>query len=353
MSSRLERCRAEMAIRGIGALLVQDLENVRYLSGFTGSAGRCLITPDGGWFVTDGRYILQASDQVKDLEVIIDPTQAYVALNPIMARLGSPIGFEVEHLSVAQFDRLREACSAEFTAVSGLVEKLRSIKDPAEIELIRAAVQIVDETFTHILNYLTAGLTEREIAIEIDFQMRRLGADKEGFDSIVATGPHSAWPHARPTDRRVAAGDFIKLDFGALRQCYNSDITRTVVMGEPDDEQRRIYAVVLDAQMTALSAIRPGQTGREIDAVARGVIETAGYGDQFTHNLGHALGRKVHDGPGFGRQVEQTLEPGMVLTVEPGIYVEGLGGVRIEDDVLITDTGCEILTRSRKELICV
>ena len=350
---RLQKCRELMGDRDLQAFLVSDLENVRYLTGFTGSAGVCLITPDAGYFVTDGRYILQASTEVSSLEIRIDKDPPPARLGEILKDLSVPVGFESDHVSVSQLGKWKEISMSDLVPVSGLVEDMRLVKDAGEIDLIRQAVAIVDAVFEQILGILNPGLTEKEVALEIDFRMRRGGADKEGFDTIVASGPHSAWPHAHPTDRVLAEGDFVKMDFGAFARGYNSDITRTVVLGKPTERQQAIYAAVLNAQLKALDAIRPGVKGQEVDAVARESIAAAGFGDYFTHNLGHSLGRSVHDGPALGRTVERELAPGMVVTVEPGIYVEGLGGVRIEDDVVVTEGGCDILTRSPKELLSV
>ncbi|MCA1595482.1 MAG: Xaa-Pro peptidase family protein [Chloroflexi bacterium] len=353
MTDRLQNCRRVLAERKLDALLVTHVENVRYLTGFTGSSGRCLLTEDHSWFVTDGRYILQASDQVKGWDIRIERQGGTAETTALLKDLGKPIAFEADHVSVSQLKKWQEDTSAEFVPASGIVEGLRMIKDAGEIAIIKDAVEIVDRTFEYLLGIVKTGMTEREVALELDFHMRRLGADKEGFDSIVASGPHSAWPHAHPTDRKIAHGDFLKLDFGAYYQLYNSDITRTVVMGEPSARQREIYDTVLRGQLAALGAIRAGVVAKDVDAAARAPIEAAGYGDNFTHNLGHSLGRSVHDGPGFGKTAEHVLEAGMVLTVEPGIYVEGLGGVRIEDDVVVTETGCDILTRSTKEMLCI
>lgn len=350
MTNRLDRCKKMMADRNLKCFLVTEINNVRYLSGFTGSSGACLLTETGGYFVTDGRYRLQAPREVQSLEIRIEPQSTTKELTELLKTLGTPIGFEAEHTSVARLKRLQEETGAEYQPVEGLVEDLRRVKDPDEIRLIQEAVEIVDTTFERILSFLKPGLTEREIAIELDIQMLRLGAEAFGFESIVAAGPNSAFPHARPSDRPVQRGDFLTMDFGALRQGYNSDITRTVVIGEAGVKEREIYSAVLEAQLKAVAAVRAGIRGQEVDAVARESITAAGYGKQFSHNLGHSLGRSVHDGPALGRTVERELEVGMVVTVEPGIYVEGLGGVRIEDDVVVRANGCDILTKSPKEL---
>ena len=343
-----------MLERGIAALLVTDLENVRYLSGYTGSAGTILLTADSGVFFTDGRYTLQARDEVRDLNVVIEPGTKPSELNKHLQALDRPVSFEADQVTVTRLQRWNEeAAGVSFVPTTGIVQDLRLIKDPGEIDLIRQSVEIVDQVFDQVVGVLSPGMTEREVAIEIDFRMRRLGADGVSFDTIVASGPCSAHPHHHPTNRPLQEGDLVTMDFGALRQGYCSDITRTVAMGEPGPAQAAIYQAVLNAQEEAIDAVRPGMKGMDVDAVARKAIERAGYGEYFTHGLGHSLGREVHDGQAFGKAVEQMVAVGMVATIEPGIYVEGVGGVRIEDDVVVTPDGCEVLTRSPKKLLCI
>ena len=342
-----------MKAKGIQSMLVTEIENVRYLTGFTGSWGACLVTLDGALFITDGRYTLQAGREVQGIDVRIERQNESSELSGALKATSGVLGFEADHVSVSRCKKLQEAAGRDMEPTSGLVENLRRVKDSGEVALIEEAVHVVDATFGAIVPLIRAGTTERELAIEIDFTMRRFGADKEGFDTIAASGPNSAFPHHHPTNRAIQPGDFLKMDFGALRKSYNSDITRTVSVGQPSARQREIYSIVLDAQMKAIAAIRPGVKGKEIDAIAREVITAAGYGDCFNHGLGHSLGRTVHDGPGFSRTVEAELVPGMVLTVEPGIYIEGFGGVRIEDDIVVTEEGCSVLTGSSKELLSV
>jgi Xaa-Pro aminopeptidase len=225
------------------------------------------------------------------------------------------------------------------------------VKDAGELAVIREAVALADQTFTHILPHLKPGVAERDIAIEIEYFMKRAGAEGEAFGTIVASGARSAMPHGRASTKLLEAGDFVTMDFGARWNGYHSDLTRTVVLGKASDRQREIYAIVREAQETGLRAIRAGVTGKDADAAARKVIEDRGYGDHFGHGLGHGLGRSVHDGGSLSPRSDTTLAAGMVMTVEPGVYIEGWGGVRIEDDVVVTETGCEVLTRSTKELL--
>ena len=232
-----------------------------------------------------------------------------------------------------------------------MIEKLRMIKTDDEIRTIRRAAEIADEAFSHILTFIKPGVTELEVSNELEFFMRRLGASESSFDTIVASGKRSALPHGVATGKTIENGDMVTLDFGALYDGYVSDITRTVAVGEPTEELKKIYHIVLEAQMRACSALKPGMTGKEADAVARDYIKDHGYGEAFGHSTGHGIGLEVHEGPGLSFRSDTVLKPGMVVTVEPGIYVPGLGGVRIEDDVLITEDGCELLTSSPKELI--
>ncbi|MGI8969099.1 MAG: M24 family metallopeptidase, partial [Dehalococcoidia bacterium] len=239
----------------------------------------------------------------------------------------------------------------ELRPTEEIVETLRRVKDEGEIDLTRAACGIVDCAFEFIVTLVRPGVSERELATELEYFMKKAGSEKEAFDTIVASGARSALPHGRASEKLLEAGDFITFDFGARVGGYHSDITRTVVLGTASERQREIYQVVLDAQQAALAALRPGMTGKEADQVARDLIAAHGYGEQFGHGLGHSLGRHVHDGGGLSQRVEMTLEAGMVLTVEPGVYLENWGGVRIEDDVVLRDNGAEILTHAPKELI--
>jgi Xaa-Pro aminopeptidase len=255
-------------------------------------------------------------------------------------------------MTVRQFNKLGEELKeATLEPVDDLVSPLRAVKDEEELRRIRHACAIADAAFEQILPLVRPGVIERDLAIELEHFMKKRGAEKEAFDTIVASGPRSALPHGRASARRLEAGDFVTFDFGARWEGYNSDLTRTVVLGRASDEQRKVYMTVLGAQMAALGAIRAGAEAKQVDAVARDRIAAAGYGERFGHGLGHALGREVHDGGGMNSRSEMKLAAGMVLTVEPGIYINGWGGVRIEDDVVVTGEGCEILTHAPKELI--
>jgi Xaa-Pro aminopeptidase len=350
--TRLERLRGELAARELDGFLVTDILNVRYLSGFTGSDAVALVTTDDAILITDFRYAEQSAAECPGMILeLVESHWAPGAQRSIEKHDCRRIGFETHQLSYHDWSVLSAALSpGNLVPQEDLVGKLRLVKDELEIAAIREAVRIADLAYGHIVEFLKPGLPEREIAIELDYFMRRNGADKEGFDSIVASGPRSALPHGRSSDRHISKGELIVLDYGAVCQGYHSDITRTVVIGAPDARQQEIYGVVLEAQSRAISAVSPGLSGGEVDAVAREYIAGRGFGEYFGHGLGHGLGLDVHDGRILARNSEVMLESGMVVTVEPGIYIPGWGGVRIEDDVLVTDTGAEVLTRSPKTL---
>ena len=355
MESRLSRLREKLGEKEIPALFVSEVENLRYLSEFTGSAGLGLVTPDAAYFFADPRYHLQAGNECREFEVV--PCQLRLAEGAAdkIKELGiRSLGVEKNHLTLGQYLDLQERLpGVRLEATDGLIEPLRLIKEPGEVEAIRRACGLVDRAFERILPVLKEGISERDVAIELDFTLRRLGAEKTGFDTIVAFGPHSAHPHAHPTDRKLERGQFVKMDFGAYLDGYNSDLTRTVIFGPASDRHREIYDVVKVAQQRVLDALRPGLPGKEVDAIARDYIKERGYGENFGHGLGHSLGREVHDGDRLSPISEATTEAGQVWTIEPGVYVEGFGGVRIEDDVVVTDSGCDILTTASKEFIVI
>lgn len=339
----------------LDALLVSKLTNIRYLCGFTGSTGYLLVGKNGSWFVTDGRYRIQAASEVVGAEVVVPGMveETGPALLDAARALGAArVGFESEHLTVASAERLRGWVEGlEVAGTEGVVERLRRVKEPRELELMREAARIADEGFEYVLNVIEAGRTEREIALDLEFFLRRSGADETSFDPIVAAAERSALPHAHPTDRRVERGRWVLFDLGCRVEGYCSDMTRTVAVGEPDDRHREIYELVLNAQEAGLGALEPGVTGADADRAAREVIEKAGYGESFGHGLGHGVGLEVHEAPVLRRTSADVLEPGNVVTVEPGVYIDGWGGVRIEDLVVVTESGSEVLSKASKDLI--
>jgi len=356
MAKRLEQIRREMNARRVDALLLTNLINIRYISGFTGSTATVVITADQAVILVDSRYVLQASKECPGFDVTLYSGDVLKAAADIINEVSpNRLGFEPDYMTYSIHRKLRRliARGTRLIGVKGIVEKLRMVKDEGEVEIIRRAAAVADECFSHIVKWVKPGMTEREIALEIDIFMRKQGAEKQSFDTIAAAGPNAARPHHQPTDAVLQKGQMLKLDFGAVVDGYCSDLTRTIFMGEPDERQCEVYNVVLEAQLAAIDAIAPGKKGKEIDAVAREYIQSKGYGDYFGHGLGHSLGLSVHDGAGLSPTNEAILEPGMALTVEPGIYIEDWGGVRIEDDVVVTDSGVEVLTKSTKEIVVV
>jgi len=348
---KLMKLREQMQKRELDSLLVTNPYNLRFITGFTGTAGLALITPNDAWFITDFRYTEQAGEQVTEFKVV----QAQKGLIDEVARIAGEaaverLAFEQDYMTFATYSQYQEKLSATLEPVSGLIEKLRMVKSPEELEVLKAAAKIADDAFEHICGYIKAGMTELQVSNELEFFMRSQGATSSSFDIIVASGLRSALPHGVASDKKIEQGDLITLDFGALYNGYVSDITRTVAVGEPSDKLKEIYQVVLDSQVLALEKIKPGMTGIEADAIARDYINSKGYGEAFGHSTGHGIGLEVHEGPGLSFRSETVLEPGMAVTVEPGIYLPGIGGVRIEDDILITETGNERLTHSSKEL---
>ncbi|HEY8497776.1 MAG TPA: Xaa-Pro peptidase family protein [Limnochordales bacterium] len=357
---RVAALRRRLQEAGLDGLVVVDGANRRYLSGLASSAGVALIPRDEAHpptLLVDARYTEQARVQAPGYRVIQHGDHVWDDLRGVLEAYGiRRLGFEAEHLSYRQAVRWQEAIpGVTWVPVDHQVEALRAVKSAAELERLRRAVRIADEAFAAVVPALRAGMSEREVAWRLEAFMRERGAERMAFDLIVGSGPNAALPHAAPGPRRLQPGDTVVLDFGCVYEGYHSDMTRTVVVG-PTVEPRaqEVYRLVLEAQQAGIRAIRPGVTGREVDAAARQVIEAAGFGEYFGHGLGHGVGLEVHEPiPRLSRTSDTVLEPGMVTSVEPGVYIPGWGGVRIEDLVLVTETGCEILTSSPKDLIVV
>lgn len=349
--SRLERMRQKMREEKIDAYVVIRPENGRYLSGFSGGEATLYITAAKAFLVTDFRYIEQATAEAPEFEIIKTGQDHFEALADL-GQQAQRVGFEGDFVSYVNYGKLKEGFSnAELLSLPNLVTYLRSVKDQMEIETIRQAVKIADDAFADVLKSIEIGQTEAEIGLDLEYSMRRAGASGGSFQFIVASGVRGALPHGMASSKKIVSGEFLTMDFGAIYQGYCSDITRTVFLGEPDDKQREVYEVVLAAQRAGIAAVAPGRTGKEVDAVARKIIVDAGYGDYFGHGLGHSVGLAIHEGPNLNMREERVLEPGMVVTVEPGIYIPDWGGVRIEDIVLVTADGCEVLTQAPKEFI--
>lgn len=349
--SRLQQMRQMMHDEAIDAYVVMRPENVRYLSGFSGGETTLYITLEKAFLLTDFRYIEQAKVQALDFEMIEAGHNHFMSLAEI-GQQAQRVGFEGDFITYVDYGKLNDAFSqVGLLSLPNLVSHLRSVKDDSEIKLIREAVKIADNAFDEILRTIEIGQTEEEIGLNLEYFMRRAGASGGSFDFIVASGVRSAMPHGTASSKQVQAGEFLTMDFGAIYQGYCSDITRTVFIGDPEDKHREVYEIVLAAQQAGIQAVAPGRSGKEVDAIARTIIEKAGYGDYFGHGLGHSVGLAIHEGPNLNKREERLLEPGMVITVEPGIYIPDWGGVRIEDIVLVTESGCEILTQAPKEFI--
>ena len=349
--SRLERMRQTMHQEKIDAYVVIRPENGRYLSGFTGGEATLYITAERALLLTDFRYIEQATGEAPEFEIIKTGQDHFEALAEI-GQQSKRVGFEGDFITYVDFGKLTKGFpQAELLSLPNLVNHLRSVKDQVEIETIRQAVKIADDAFTKVLTSIEIGQTEEEIGIDLEYAMRRAGASGGSFHFIIASGARSALPHGTASSKKIKLGEFLTMDFGAIYQGYCSDITRTVFLGEPEEKHREVYEVVLAAQRAGIAAVAPGRTGKEVDAVARKIIEDAGYGEYFGHGLGHSVGLAIHEGPNLNKREERVLQPGMVITVEPGIYIPEWGGVRIEDIVLVTENGCEVLTQAPKEFI--
>lgn len=350
---KVEKIQNEFKTLGVDGLLITGEYNRRYATGFTGSSGLGIVSSDKAVFLTDFRYTEQASKQVEEFEVLQHKGPINKEAAEHVQKMGiTKLGFEQDLMTYATYKEYKEALPGiELVPVSGAIEKLRLIKSEAEIKILKEAADIADAAFTHILDYVRVGIREIDVANELEFFMRKNGAASSSFDIIVASGYRSALPHGSASDKQIEKGDFVTLDFGAYYKGYCSDITRTFAVGEPSDKLKEIYAVVLESQLRAMNGIKPGMTGKEADALTRDYITENGYGEYFGHSTGHGLGLEVHEGPALSMRSDTKLEPGMVVTVEPGIYLSGIGGVRIEDDTVITETGNEALTSSPKELI--
>ena len=349
---KLAKLRESLVEKGLDAILITNEYNRRYMTGFTGTAGVAIVSHNDAVFITDFRYTEQAAEQVKDFRIV---QQTGTIISEVASQAEAmnikTLGFEKETMTYGMYELYNDALKADLVPVSGLIEKIRLIKTEQEINIIKVACEIADHAFTHILEFIKPGRTELEVSNELEFFMRKHGAAGSSFDIIVASGIRSALPHGVATNKVIEKGDFVTLDFGALYNGYISDITRTVAVGQPSEKLVEMYEVVLESQLLALEKVGPGMTGIEADAVARDYLKSKGYGEAFGHSTGHGIGLEVHEGPGLSFRSETVLEPGMTVTIEPGVYLPGIGGVRIEDDILITETGNEILTHSTKELI--
>lgn len=348
--TRRDKLRRSMKKAGCDALLVTDVVNVTYLTGFTGDSSYLLVRKDGDVLFSDFRYTQQIEEECPglDMEIRNRTTSLLDLLEKVVKKAGMQrLGIEADAVTVSLHGKITEKLSKlEVIATSGLVEELRMVKDRSEIAELRRAVDLAAKGFGVLRATLKPEKTEIQIRDELEYQIRCFGASDRGFPSIIAVGPRAALPHAVPTDRTVGSDNILLVDWGAKSGLYTSDLTRVLVTGKLTAKFERIYNIVLEAQKAAISAIRPGVTCEEVDTAARSVIENAGFGKKFGHGLGHGIGLQVHETPFMGKKCQTVMKPGMVVTVEPGIYLPGWGGVRIEDDVLVTRDGAEVLSEA-------
>jgi Xaa-Pro aminopeptidase len=348
-AERIAKVRAALVEAGVDALLVTNLTNVRYLTGFSGTNGQVLIHGDGATFFTDPRYEARAGDLVAGADVAIYPARITDLLGDNLASANiSTVGVEGS-MTLAERDDLHTRLGRDLVTTSGIVEGLRRTKDDDEIAAIRAAISVSDAAFAWILDRVVPGVSEREIALDLEFYMRQNGADGISFPPIVGSGPLSAHIHHTASERTFEKGDLVLLDFGCTFEGYCSDLTRTVVLGAASDEQQELYSLVLRAHHAGIDAVTAGARGADVDLAARSIIDDAGHGERFGHGLGHGVGLDIHEAPRLHRISEDTLAAGDVVTVEPGVYIRDTGGVRIEDCVLVTGSGAEVLGSAPKD----
>ena len=355
MRERVAQLAAQLPEKELDAILISAPKSRRYLSGFTGSAGYLLVTPQRQVLFTDSRYTEQACNQCPHFEVIQTQPGWGWLLDTLKETGVKRVGFESDDITVASYNRLLDAIREEeelsgtsLIATSGITDELRALKDKEELAQLQKAVDASDRAMEAVCPTIEAGMTEKEVAWRMEVAMREFGADSISFNTIVAAGPNGAMAHHRADDTVIKAGEPIVIDMGAQVNGYCSDITRTLVVGEPDEMFHRIYSIVLGAQLAAINTVRPGLTGEECDALSRDIITEAGYGDNFGHSLGHGVGLAVHEYPRVGPRAENVLKPNMVFTVEPGIYLSGWGGVRIEDIVVLGEDGATVLSKAGK-----
>ncbi|MDH6364420.1 Xaa-Pro aminopeptidase [Enterococcus sp. PF1-24] len=353
LETRINNLRQLMRKEGVDGFLITSNYNLRYLTNFTGTAGLAVITGNNAFFITDFRYTEQAAEQAQGYQIVKHSGSIYQEVaNICEAEEVNLLAFEENHLSFAEYSIYQDFLEdTGLEPVAGMIESLREVKDANEIAITEKACEIADKGFAHVLDFIKPGMTEIEVANQLDFYMRSLGASGVSFDTIVASGLRSAMPHGVASQKVIEKGEIITLDFGCYYQGYVSDMTRTFAIGDPGEKLKEIYQIVLDAQLQVLEVAKPGVTGIELDAVARDLITAKGYGEAFGHSTGHGIGLEIHEGPNVSFRAEKAFVANNIITDEPGIYVPGVGGVRIEDDLLITETGNKVLTHSPKELI--
>ncbi len=352
---RVSELRGKLIQKGLDGALITKRENYIYLSGFTGTFANLLVTKEKAILITDFRYVEQAINEAPLYEIVQFYGSINETLNELLNTNGvKKLGFEEDYMTWKNYDELGKKFSiSKLVPLKGEVELLRVIKDEDEVEVIKGAVRLADEAFSHVLKYIKPGVTEIEIASEIEYYLKKQGARGPSFDTIVASGERSSLPHGVASSKAIEIGDAVTLDFGAVYKEYCSDMTRTVFVGQPKEELKKIYGIVLKAQKAGLEGAVKGLSGKEVDLAARKVIIDAGYGDSFGHSLGHGVGIEIHEEPRFSPRSTTEIKDGMVVTVEPGIYVSGLGGVRIEDMIVVNGDKPIVLTASTKDMIII
>lgn len=349
---RVEKVQELLKEEGLDALLVTNPYNLRYVSNFTGTTGLALLTQEKAFFVTDFRYTEQAKEQAKGFEIVQNVGPVYEEVARLVKQESLVmVGFEQDVVSYATYTLLDALLECELQPVSGLIEGLREVKDEKEISIIQRAVEIAESAYRNLLETIKPGMTELQVATDLDFHMRNLGASGVSFETIVASGVRSAMPHGVASDKIIEQGDMITIDFGCYYKGYVSDMTRTFALGDPGEKLKEIYAIVKEAQARVEKAAKPGISGVELDAVARDYITEQGYGEEFGHSTGHGTGLEIHEGPNVSSKSEKRFIPGNTITNEPGIYLPGIGGVRLEDDLLITEDGNKNFMTLEKDLI--
>lgn len=352
LKSRRVKLERFFTTHNLDAILFSNMTNIHYLSGFSGSEGALLLTPERGWLLCDSRYTTQAAVEAKDLEIREFSVKLDALTELINEQKLFRIGFEAAHTSVSAFMSFSGKLDGrELVAIGADLDQIRSCKDAAEIVLLKEVAALASASLEAVLPMLKPGIRESDLAMELEFEMRRRGADGRAFDFIVASGDRGAMPHGRASDRRILSGELVTIDFGAVKNGYNSDETVTVATGVPEKRAAEIHKIVREAHDLAIAAVRPGVSSRFLDSVAREHIGNHGFGEYFGHGLGHGIGLEIHEKPTVSPRTDVELQEGMVFTVEPGIYIPGFGGVRIEDTVVVTSSGCEVLTMADKSLL--
>ena len=354
--SRFDKIAARLGDYGLDAMMITSEPNRLYATGFHSTAGMAIVTTAGNYFFTDSRYIEAASKRIDNCQIMENTREVPMSklASEVITRHGiKKLGFEESYITVEEYDLWKEKLPCDLVPAAGLLGELRAVKDQQEIDTMIAAQRIAEKALTEVLNFIRVGRTEKEIAAFLQYQMLLGGAEKMSFDPIVASGPNGSMPHAVPTDRPIQSGEFVTMDFGCVYGGYCSDMTRTVCVGKPTEEMERVYETVLKAQLAGIAAARAGVTGAEIDGAAREVIRRAGYGDYFGHSFGHSVGVEIHESPNASPGNHEPMPAGAVVSAEPGIYLPGRFGVRIEDVIVLEEGGCRDITKADKALLCL